>query len=95
MTLYAPVLGCSVAAQQGVARAWASAAAYLGWTTRPDLSTSEITDAFASLAGELACAHCRAALEARVDRLKLDWSRVKVGPSAAFHAGALIECWLV
>ncbi|KAL1748912.1 hypothetical protein HDZ31DRAFT_59798 [Schizophyllum fasciatum] len=65
---------CDYAAQRGLARAWAAAAATILSEARPDTSVGAIEDAFRGLKASLTCEGCRRGLDARVRRAVVEWT---------------------
>jgi len=74
---HAPTPDCGFAGQGKVTRAWALAAAYLGWDARPDIAASTIEATLRPLVGDLECNPCREALNAHIKSLVVNWSVVK------------------
>ncbi|KAI0684481.1 hypothetical protein C8T65DRAFT_748739 [Cerioporus squamosus] len=68
---------CAFADQKSITLAWALAAAYLAWDSRPDLPASAIEAAFLPLADRLDCELCKKSLVERVKQVIVQWSMVK------------------
>ncbi|KAG6860993.1 hypothetical protein C0995_005013 [Termitomyces sp. Mi166 len=73
-----PTPSCDFSSQKKLTRAWALASAYLAWDAQPDLSTAAMESALRSLEERLGCEDCKAALQARIRTLVVQWAMVKV-----------------
>jgi len=86
--------GCSMTDQKSLARAWALAASYLTWDTRPgefhlrlpwfrnltdlDITSQSIRSTFSTLNEHIFCNECRKAVQQRIKEVVVLWLEVKV-----------------
>ncbi|KAF9560626.1 hypothetical protein CPC08DRAFT_466515 [Agrocybe pediades] len=68
---------CDFLEQKKLSRAWALAASYLAWDSRPDLSIHAIQSTFAELGDRLDCDECKRVLKERIKEVVVQWVNVK------------------
>lgn len=75
---HGPLPYCNDTSGRTLNEAWAFATAYLSWAASPDLPDSRIDDAMNAVMDRFTCNTCKELLQIRFQRLKQDWSLVKV-----------------
>jgi len=70
-------MDCDFAEQKKLSRAWALAASYLAWDSRPDLSVHAIQSTFSTLGDHLTCPECKVVLKNRIKEVVVQWVNVK------------------
>uniref|UniRef100_A0A8H8CR96 BTB domain-containing protein n=1 Tax=Psilocybe cubensis TaxID=181762 RepID=A0A8H8CR96_PSICU len=68
---------CDLDEQKKLSRAWALAASYLAWDSRPDLSIHKVQTTFEALGDHLTCDDCKASLNSRIKEVVVNWVKVK------------------
>ncbi|PPQ69912.1 hypothetical protein CVT25_002470 [Psilocybe cyanescens] len=68
---------CDHNEQKKLGRAWALAASYLAWDSRPDLSMHKVQSTFEALGDHLTCDECKAVLHSRIKEVIVKWVKVK------------------
>lgn len=74
---HAAASGCSLSDQKSLARAWALAASYLAWDSRPDINAQTIRSTLSTLNEHIFCNECRKALHHRIKEVIVHWLEVK------------------
>ncbi|KAF9482932.1 hypothetical protein BDN70DRAFT_874347 [Pholiota conissans] len=68
---------CDFVEQKKLSRAWALAASYLAWDSRPDLSIHQMQNTLAALGDYMDCDQCKEVLGVRVKEVVVKWVNVK------------------
>ncbi|KAF9527865.1 hypothetical protein CPB83DRAFT_855327 [Crepidotus variabilis] len=72
-----PTPECDFVDQKKLSRAWALAASYLAWDSRPDLSAHTIQSTLSTLGEHLGCEQCKNVLRGRIKEVIIHWVNVK------------------